>query len=122
MAEENLPHSWEGGGGEHLHKQHLQGGGGGGEEAVHFLKSKIEIKQQDNSNIFVKNIQKYKQNANVKKLVEDFEVEDRRTRSRDTGAVAEGQSGISLPHKRLKMSEVRPPPNAHSMPGPRTMR
>ena len=34
----------------------------------------------------------------------------------------EEQSGLSSPYKRLKMPELRPPPNAHSMPGPRTMR
>jgi hypothetical protein len=108
LAEENLPNSWEGGGGEHLREQHLQGGGGGGEGAVHYLKSKIEIKQQENADIFVKNIQKYKQNVNVKQLVNEFEVEERRTRGRDTGAVVEGQSGLSSPYKRLKMSELSP--------------
>ena len=122
LAEENLPHSWDGGGGAHLREQHPQGGGGEGEGAVHILKSKIEIKQQENADIFVTNIQKYKQKLNVKQLVDKFEVEERRTRNRDTGAVVEEQSGLSSPYKRLKMPELRPPPNAHSMPGPRTMR
>ena len=49
-------------------------------------------------------------------------MEDWRTRSRDTGAVEEGQTGFSSPCKRLKMSERGPPPDAFSKPGPRTMR
>ena len=49
-------------------------------------------------------------------------MEERRTRSGVSGAMVEGQSGISSPHKRLKLSEVRPPPNALSILGPRMMR
>ena len=122
LAEENLPQRWEGGGGEHLHEQHHQGGGGGEDGAVQFLKSKLAIKQHENVDIFVTNIKKYKEKTNVKQLVNEFEVEEWRTRSRVTRAVVEEQSGLSSPYKRLKMPELRPPPNAHSMPGPHTMR
>ena len=84
LAEENLPHSWEGGGGGQHLGQHPQWGGGG---AVHSLKTKIEIKQQENESIFVQNINKYKQNAKVTKLVEDLEMEERRTRIGVGGAM-----------------------------------
>ena len=72
--------------------------------AVQFLKSKIAIKQHENVDIFVTNIKKYKQTSNVKQLVDEFEVEEWRTRNRDTRAVVEEQSGLSSPYKRLKMS------------------
>ena len=122
LEADNPPQGGEGGGGEHLHGQHHQGGGGGGDGGVQSLKSKWAIKQQAKVDIFVKNINKYKEDSKVKQLVNDFEVEGWRTRSRVTRAVVEEQSGCSSPHKRIKMPEVRPPPNAPSTPGPRTMR
>jgi hypothetical protein len=112
LSDETLPRGREEEGGEQHREQHPQVVGGG---AVLFLKERIKIKQKENASIFIKNINKYKQDRRL----EDLEMEEGRRST--AGAVVEGQLGSSSPHKRLKLSS-KPPPIALSKIWPRIVR